>query len=143
MIVTNHRVEIAMKTQSPDTQLKPFVNFDRFVKPRYDKDVAMYKHFSETPPGFEEYIQRYVKMHGIKPWLETLQGLKATEKQIYSILNAYTKYANRSINEVPQLLAWLDRYFDIETPLVEGIATSEYWRKRLEKNTFTSNITGE
>ena len=32
MIVTNHRVEIAMKTQSPDTQLKPFVNFERFVK---------------------------------------------------------------------------------------------------------------
>tara|TARA_A200000113_G_C8653339_1_gene286565 strand:+ start:63 stop:440 length:378 start_codon:yes stop_codon:yes gene_type:complete len=124
-----------MNTEERDSIATPFINFERFLKPRFKKEVAMYKHFLETPPSFEEYKQSYVKMHGIKPWLATLQGLKATEKQLYSILNTYMKYANRSINDVPQLLAWLDRYFDIETPLVEGIATSEYWRKRLEKNT--------
>lgn len=110
-----------------------FVNFDRFLKPRYDKEVKMYEYFSERPIGFKEYKKNYVAMHGIKPWLDTLKGLDATDKQLFSILNTYIKDAKRTINEIPQLLAWLDRYFDITAPLVEGIATSDYWQARLAR----------
>lgn len=118
---------------SIDAEPTTFVNFDRFLKPRYDKAVKMYAYFSERPISFSEYKKNYVAMHGIKPWLETLKGLDATDKQLYSILNTYIKDANRTVDEVPQLLAWLDRYFDITTPLVEGIATSDYWRGRLAR----------
>lgn len=110
-----------------------FVNFDRFLKLNYDKEVQMYECFSEKPISFEAYKKNYVAMYGIKPWLDTLQGLNATDKQLYSILNTYIKDAKRTINEIPQLLAWLDRYFDITIPLIEGIATSDYWQARLAR----------
>lgn len=62
----------------------------------------------------------YVATYDINPWLDTLQGLNATDKQLYSILNAFIKYANRIVKEVPLQLAWLERYFGITMPLVEG-----------------------
>jgi len=108
-----------------------FTTFDTFLRPIYDEKVEVYKKFMETPPSFKQFKEDYVSQHGIKPWLDSMHGLNATDKQIHSILTAYMKHTQRNVSEVPQILAWLDRYHDITLPLIEGIATSEYWAKRL------------
>lgn len=108
-----------------------FQTFDEFLRPIYNSKVEKYISFMDVPPSFEKFKQSYLDTQGFKPWLESMHGLNATDKQIYSILNMYIKHAKKSVSEVPQLLAWLDRYHDITLPLIEGIATAEYWQKRL------------
>ncbi|WP_394222575.1 hypothetical protein [Alteromonas gracilis] len=108
-----------------------FQTFDTFLRPIYDSKVEKYITFMEVPPSFEKFKQDYLDTNGFKAWLESMHGLNATDKQIYSILTMYMKHAKKTVSEVPQLLAWLDRYHDITLPLIEGIATAEYWQKRL------------
>lgn len=108
-----------------------FIKFDDFLRPIYNQKVERYITFMDVPPTFKAFKEQYLIAHGFKPWLESMHGLNATDKQIHSILSMYIKHAKKSVSEVPQLLAWLDRYHDITLPLIEGISTSGYWEKRL------------
>ena len=115
--------------------VKQFVTYDAFMRAIFKDKVLRYKNAGITPPSFEEFKSYSIASNGLSPWLESIRDLPATEKQIYSILNTYMKEAKRSLSDIPNILRWLDRYYDIETPVVEGIATEAYWRKRLHVNT--------
>ncbi len=114
-----------------DVKVKNFVSYNAFMRAIFKGKVLRYKNAGITPPSFEEFKSYSIASNGLSPWLESIRGLPATEKQIYSILNTYMKEAKRSLSDIPNILRWLDRYYDIETPVVEGIATEAYWRKRL------------
>ncbi|OUX84054.1 MAG: hypothetical protein CBB95_17875 [Alteromonas sp. TMED35] len=109
-----------------------FISYSAFMRTVFSEKVSRYKRAGITPPTFDEFKSYSMASNGLSPWLESLRGLQATEKQIYSILNTYMKEAKRSLSDIPNILCWLDRYYDIETPVVEGIATEAYWRKRLQ-----------
>ena len=114
-----------------DSTVKQFISYDAFMRAIFKVKVLRYKNAGITPPSFEEFKSYSIASNGLSPWLESIRGLLATEKQIYSILNTYMKEAKRSLSDIPNILRWLERYYDIETPVVEGIATEAYWRKRL------------
>ena len=114
-----------------DDTVKSFVSYNAFMRAIFKDKVLLYKKADITPPSFEEFKSYSIASNGFSPWLDSIRGLQATEKQIYSILNTYMKQAKRSLSDIPNILRWLERYYDIETPVVEGIATEAYWRKRL------------
>jgi len=110
-----------------------FIKFNDFVKAQYDSNLPLYKKLSDTPPSFNKFKTDYVTGFGFSEWLASMDGITPNENQWYSIISTYVREGSRKVNDIPALVATLEKHNNIKIAPIYGILTVEYWQDRLSK----------
>ena len=93
--------------------------------------VASATFHMHTPPSFNKFKAGYVTGFGFSEWLASMDGITPNENQWYSIISTYVREGGRKVNDIPVLVATLEKHNNIKIGPIYGIMTVEYWQDRL------------
>jgi len=109
----------------------PFITFQHFVQQHFSACKTEYATFLSHFPSIEKYKADYLASHGFNDYFEAIKDTKLTENQTYSIVTVYLKEGRRKLSDLPAIFGSLERYYNISLPVIEGIATPDYWHNRM------------
>lgn len=112
----------------------PFITFNTFIKQEFanrcDNDAV--RKLYQKAGGLRNFKRQYVTYNGFADYLARIRGAHLTAIQTYHLARMFYSLGKRSPNEIPRLLAELERQYDITLPAVYGILTNAYWSARFD-----------
>ncbi|EJL6679605.1 hypothetical protein NMS42_002280 [Vibrio cholerae] len=105
------------------------ITYNHFLKNAYNS--CKYK----SEYTFKEFVlSRNNDPEFFREWLNANRGSNPDLKFVNSIVKTFINYRHSKPRAMGYILADLQRNWQIQMPLVEGVLTSEYWLNKLSKN---------
>lgn len=101
------------------------ITYINFLKAQYEKNN--YKHLYASFENFKKSSLSF----GFQDWLLANSNTKPDLRFLTSVAKTYIRYGCREASDIPMLLASLQRQYDIEVPVIEGVMTKDFWIKKL------------